>query len=297
MTERSRTIPACPVCGDALTWDARRVYCPLGHTFDLSREGYANLLLANQRGSNRAGDGKEMVAARRAFLEAGFYAPLSRAICRSVADFLEGEGGGEEIGVLDAGCGEGYYLGELYRHVAERWSRDLCSFYGLDISKEAIRRAARAYPDIRWMVANVARKLPFAAHSFDVCLNIFAPRNTREFHRVIRPGRLLLAVAPGEGHLVELRERTMAYARTFGHKTADAVAAFSPEFRLKAQVWLTYPMMLDREMLGHLIRMTPLYWKASRPAIARVSELDSLEVTASFSVLSFVRAFVLDGTS
>src|ERR1017187_37490 len=77
----------CPVCRDrlALSADGSRWACPAGHSFDVAREGYVNLLLAGQRRSRQPGDSTEMVNARRRFLATGAYDPLSAAVAQAVA--------------------------------------------------------------------------------------------------------------------------------------------------------------------------------------------------------------------
>ena len=61
----------CPVCGGVLVREEGRYCCQKGHSFDIAREGYVNLLPANQQHSKTPGDDKEMAAARTRFLEGG----------------------------------------------------------------------------------------------------------------------------------------------------------------------------------------------------------------------------------
>lgn len=157
--------------------------CPRGHAFDIARSGYINLLQPQERRSRVPGDSPEAVAARRRFLDRGHARPLLDAI----RSFLpEGET------ILDAGCGEGYYLGSLGRGGS-----------GIDISTTAIDLAARRYPDCEWIVANADRFIPYADASFDLILSITGRMNAEEFRRVGR-GWLLLAVAAPDD-LIELR--------------------------------------------------------------------------------------------
>ena len=155
----------CPFCLEALELESRTLICPNGHTFDIDKEGYLNLLR-----KRLPGDTKEMLQARRAFLEHGFYQPLSDAINTLVAERIPSL---QAISLLDAGCGEGYYLGCLQQALSEQTNRCV----GLDISKEAIRMAAKRYPNIDFVVANLKEPLPLQDNTFQLILNIFAPRN------------------------------------------------------------------------------------------------------------------------
>lgn len=158
--------------------------CPRGHAFDIARSGYINLLQPQERRSKKPGDSAEAVAARRRFLDRGHAAPLLDAIGAMLP--REGE-------ILDAGCGEGYYLGSLGRGC------------GVDISTNAIDLAARRYPDCEWVVANADRFIPYADASFEGVLSITGRMNAGEFRRVCR-GSLLVAVAAPDD-LIELRGR------------------------------------------------------------------------------------------
>ena len=170
-------------CRLPLEREARRVVCERGHSFDIARSGYINLLQPQDRRAAVPGDNPDAVAARRRFLDRGFAAPLFEAIRELVPD-------GE---ILDAGCGEGFYLGSLGRGC------------GVDISTAAIELAAKRYPQCEWIIANADRFVPYADASFDCVMSITGRLNPEEFRRVIRPdGKLLVAVAAPDD-LVELR--------------------------------------------------------------------------------------------
>ena len=128
----------CPLCAAPLTRGERAYACPSGHAFDRSAAGYVHLLPANQKHSKNPGDDKAMVAARSAFLEKGYYAPLREALCalvlRDTADL-------PAPALLDSGCGEGYYTQGVHRALAEAGRAPETA--GVDLSKFALRRAAR----------------------------------------------------------------------------------------------------------------------------------------------------------
>src|ERR1051325_395390 len=157
-------------CHEPLRREARRYVCPRGHSFDIARSGYVNLLQPNERRSRAPGDSAEAVAARRRVWSAAAMPPLS----------VPGNA------VLDVGCGDGYWLSQI----------DAEERVGIDISVPAIEAAAKRYPNDLWIVANADRFIPFSDASFDAVLSITARLNDAEFRRVLRDdGRLLVAVA------------------------------------------------------------------------------------------------------
>ncbi len=185
----------------------QRLLCERGHSFDVARSGYINLLQPRDRRSRQPGDTVAAVAARRRLHDAGVTGPLLAAIaeilCPSRSDV-----------VLDAGCGDGFYLGSLARQAG-------FSGHGVDISVSAIEAAARRYPECEWIVANADRFVPYAAGSFSIVMSITARMNSGEFRRVLRgDGRLLIAL-PAPDDLIELRgsgqDRTERTIRTFAH--------------------------------------------------------------------------------
>ena len=96
------SIFCCPSCQKPLCREERRLVCPAGHSFDVARSGYVNLLLSQQTGRKHQGDEKRMVKARSAFLERGYYDPMRQELIKQgLAAARQG------MTVLDAGCGEG----------------------------------------------------------------------------------------------------------------------------------------------------------------------------------------------
>ena len=152
----------CPVCGGVLHREERSLRCDAGHCYDLARRGYVNLLRTNQSKDKRHGDDQRMVAARTAFLDAGYYAPLRDAIAAAAVEYTSGD-----ADVLDAGCGEGYYTAcVLYALQAQGRSASVC---GVDISRDALICAHRRAPELTLAVASIAH-LPVADASCDLVL-------------------------------------------------------------------------------------------------------------------------------
>src|SRR5712664_2702183 len=158
----------CPVrdCHMALAREERRMLCPRGHSFDIARSGYINLLQPQERRSKRPGDTAAAVAARRRLHDRGVTEPLLHAIAEILA------ASPSDI-VLDAGCGDGFYLGSLARQTG-------FDAHGVDISIPAVDAAARRYPTgerCEWIVANADRFLPYADCSFSIVLSITGRMN------------------------------------------------------------------------------------------------------------------------
>jgi len=174
-----------------LAREERRVVCPRGHSFDIARSGYINLLQPQERRAKHPGDTAEAVAARRRLHDRGVTDPLFRGVAEILAATADDA-------VLDAGCGDGFYLGSLQRDAG-------FDAHGVDISIPAIDAAARRYPECEWVVANADRAVPFSDRSFSIVLSVTARMNPGEFRRVLGDdGRLLVAV-PAPDDLIELR--------------------------------------------------------------------------------------------
>jgi len=181
-------------CHLALVREQKRLVCPRGHSFDIARSGYINLLQPQDRRSKQPGDTAAAVAARRRLHDRGVTEPLLEAIA-GIAAIAGASPGGR---VLDAGCGDGYYLGELAR-------RTRCEAHGVDISIPAVEAAARRYSACAWIVANADRFVPYADGSFQLVLSITGRMNAIEFRRVLGDGGRLLVALPGPEDLIELR--------------------------------------------------------------------------------------------
>jgi 23S rRNA (guanine745-N1)-methyltransferase len=262
----------CPACAESLEWNAKECRCANGHTFDLAKEGYANLLLSHQRRSSHPGDDDKMIQARRRFFDSGAFDRVTNSIRQSSIP-------NHQSSILDCGCGEGHSLGAL---------SEACDgqFFGVDVSKEAVRCAAKRYKKAKWIVANGMRKLPFADHSLDVILSVLAPRNPEEFARVLKPDGALILGVPGPNHLIELRSRLAANAGDFEEKADEAATKCAPYFTETHRELLSYQQTLNVSQLADLIQMTPIFWCSSPEAKASVQQLDQLTVTVSFAIMT-----------
>jgi len=216
----------CPVCRKSFrpgADGARTLVCGAGHSFDAAKQGYFNFLVG--KGTAFEADTAEMVAARFEFLSAGHYQPLADAVAELAAPALAGAREGRPT-VLDAGTGTGHYLRTLLDRIGSNRSESNrvegggvrpesigpenmpVAALGLDISKFALRRAARLNPEALNVVADVWQPLPVADNAVDAVTVIFSPRNAPEFARVLRPGGRLVVVTPRPGHLAEIAGQT-----------------------------------------------------------------------------------------
>jgi 23S rRNA (guanine745-N1)-methyltransferase len=265
----------CPVCGGDLACDERSLRCADGHVFDIARQGYAGLLTGGARAGTA--DTAAMVAARAAFLGGGHFAPLAALVADRAAE--RGTGGGC---VLDAGAGTGYYLSAVLDRLPGTPG------VALDVSKHALRRAARSHPRVGALAWDVWRPLPVRTGAVSVLLDIFAPRNAEEFHRVLQPGGALIVVTPAARHLEEL-------VGALGLLTVDPRKAERVEDTLggrfhAAGIWpLELPLRLPHADVAALVAMGPSAWHTD-PEALRV-ELEKLTepvaVTAAFEVRVF----------
>lgn len=265
----------CPLCGGPLTGAPGGLRCPGRHSFDRAREGYVHLLPANQKHSRAPGDDKGMAAARRAFLDRGWYAPLREALCRLAVDCT-----GPAPVVLDAGCGEGYYTAGVFQALRSAGRRPRVA--GTDISKFALRTAARREREAEFAVASSYR-LPLAEGSVDGLLNCFSPLALEEFRRVLKPGGWFLYVVPGAEHLWEMKE--VLYDRPYPNEEKETPYE---GFSYREIVPVEGTVLLERrEDIRNLFRMTPYFWRTPRAGAERLAALDRLSLRTSFRVHVF----------
>ena len=273
----------CPVCGGALTRSdaAGRYSCPKNHSFDIASEGYVNLLAANRRHSSSPGDDRSMAAARRAFLDKGYYSALRDALCEEIPARTPAA-----ASILDAGCGEGYYTSGIRDALAA--SGRVGRIAGIDISKDilkyAARREKRSAPEhrIEYAVAS-SFHLPVADGAADILLDCFSPLALEEFRRVLRPGGWFVYVVPAAGHLWELK--CAAYDSPYPNEEKDTpYDGFEYDAVRKVKTRIT---LASNDDIMNLFTMTPYFWRTPKEGVDRLRSLSSLETAAEFRIHIF----------
>lgn len=258
----------CPVCGEPLTeataGTTGALRCPRRHSFDIARQGYVNLLAGR---APHVGDSAEMVAARADFLAAGHYDLISAALsdaATEAAGRLRAMPTSDFRAyplVVDAGAGTGRYLGAVLAALPDAVG------LALDVSKPALRRAARAHPRAAAALADTWQRLPLADASTAVLLNVFAPRNGPEFHRVLDPAGALLVVTPDTDHLAELVD-VLDLLRVDPDKADRVAASLGGHFTPVSSAVHRAELALTRPEVATLVGMGPSAWHTDPAALA-----------------------------
>ena len=260
----------CPVCAGQLLESDGALRCPSGHSFDIARQGYVNLVPG-------AGDSAGMVEARQEFLAAGHYRRLAEELAK------EATAVGAPGVVLDVGAGTGHYLARVLDARPERVG------LALDTSSAALRRAVRAHPRAAAAGADAWKPLPLRDEVAALILSVFAPRNPPEMARVLAPGGVLLAVTPTTRHLHEL-VGPLGLLSVPDEKADRLDEQLAPNFELSGRRTVEHSMFLAREEAAQLVRMGPSAWHVDEQTVAERLALlpDPLTVTASVTLSRYL---------
>lgn len=278
---------ACPLDGKPLSRSDGAWRCSDGHSFDIAKQGYVNLLPVQQKRSHDPGDSKAMVAARQRFLNAGHYQPIAEAVSHAVLGHIETQATESlPFSCLDAGCGEGYYLRQLAHAAATSPS---LSLLGLDISKWAVLAAAKQdakqAPLSSWAVGSNAH-LPVQTGTLDSVLCMFGFPVASEFARVLKTGGALLKVEAGPNHLRELREVIYPTLKPERSTETEALEGFTHHSSER----VSYSLALNgSDEIADLLAMTPHLYRANAEGRARAAALEMLSVTVDARILIYTR--------
>nr|WP_241972498.1 methyltransferase domain-containing protein [Aliidiomarina haloalkalitolerans] len=258
-----------------LVLDGKTWRCDNGHSFDVAKQGYVNLLPVQNKRSKDPGDSKAMVQARAEFLASGFYQPLAEALTRVVLHQ-------PPQSILDAGCGEGYYLRQILDAAqASGLSMDVVA---LDISKWAVQAAARSDKRATWLVAS-NNQIPIAAGSIDALLCVFGFPVEAEFARVLAPNGRLIMVDPAENHLIELKQVIYTDVKAKPYQLPITGASW----QLTSEQRITFTVTLpSNQAVRDLLVMTPHLYRASSEGRSRAEALSELTVTVDVWLREFV---------
>jgi 23S rRNA (guanine745-N1)-methyltransferase len=265
----------CPVCSARLARGGAVVRCERGHAFDVARQGYLSLLAGAATAA--PGDTAAMVQARTAFLRSGAFAPLREAVVSAAADGPDGV-------VVDLGAGTGWFLTGVLDRRPGRLG------IALDISKPALRRAARAHPRAAAVGADAWGALPLRDACAAVVLGVFAPRNGPEVRRILVPGGRLVVVTPTARHLREL-VAPLGLLGVDARKDERLAAQLEGDVALERRDEREWAMTLDRDAVAALAGMGPSAFHGDEAARAeRIAALpEPVVVTASVRVSIYRR--------
>lgn len=268
MTPATASALRCPVCQKPLLLVGRSLRCHAAHSFDLSKEGYANLLPLQKKHAADPGDGKEMVRARRAFLSAGYYAPLMQTLVELCAALPHAH-------VVDAGCGEGSYDAALLHALPET------ELVGFDLSKETVRLAAKLVPQAAFCVGG-SFCAPVRDGWADLILNIFSPFAGAEFRRMLAPGGHLIYAVPTARHLYGLKQ--VLYKTPYENEVRDIeYEGFAFCYARQTEAEIT----VQGADLQALFAMTPYYWNTPADGAERLAACDSVTTEIGFRFLVY----------
>lgn len=278
MTEiDDKILLTCPICGKKLCKYAKnKVFkCENNHSYDIAKQGYVNLLISNMKRSKNPGDSKEMVLARVDFLRRGFYKKVSDKINEVIYDFFQESE--QKIEILDVGCGEGYYLSNLKEYLKE--NNVDADFYGIDVSKEAVKYASRSEKECIFAVGNNYH-IPAEDNSVDCILSVFSPIDIDEINRVLKKDGIFIRVLPRTNHLIELRNIIYSVVNL---KDKVYKADMEKDDYIK-EVNVTYGISLNKEEFNSLLKMTPHYWKSTPENKAKLEEYEDLKITVDMRI-------------
>lgn len=249
----------CPICKEKLNKYNNALKCCNNHSFDISREGYVNLLTGSKSGDKK-GDSKDSARARHSLLAKGYY--------RCLKDFISSRLKGT---VLDICCGEGYY---------DDYGGE---FYGFDISKEMVRLASRSHraENYNYFVANLSA-IPIEDGSIDTAIHLFAPFNDKEFSRILKPDGSLYCVIPGENHLIELKEAVYEHPYKNDEKPPE-----TDLLTLTSKTKITDNVLINNADLKLLFSMTPYFYRTSNSDKAKLDKIEQLNLTVDFVILEY----------
>jgi 23S rRNA (guanine745-N1)-methyltransferase len=257
----------CPLDGLPLHTDNHVARCSSGHAFDWAKEGYLNLLPVHAKQSKDPGDSPLMVQARRRFLSTGYYHFFMDALCTHIPH--------EAHHILDAGCGEGSYI-QRFCHTLHHADQH---FYGVDISKHAVKAAAKLYPHATWLVAS-NRQLPFPSHSLDVVICAFGFPVWHEFKRVLKENGRVIMLDPAPNHLIQLRQ---SLYQNVVIKESDFLCP--DDFTLQhSETIQTHISVTQADHIADLIAMTPHQHRATQQAITHICQTGCPHLTLEATI-------------
>ena len=274
----------CPICGENLVkFEEHKAYkCCNNHSYDIAKQGYVNLLISNMKRTKNPGDSKEMVLARIDFLRRGFYGKVSDKINEAIYEYFKDAD--KKINVLDVGCGEGYYLTNLRKYINDNGIN--ADFYGMDVSKEAVKYASRSEKECIFAVGNNYH-IPAKDNSIDCILSVFSPIDIDEINRVLKKDGIFVRVLPRTNHLIELRNIIYSVVNL----NDKVYMPDSEKDDYIKEINVTYSLNLNNEEFTSLLKMTPHYWKSTPENKEKLEKYEHLDITVDMRIGVFKKKF------
>lgn len=259
----------CPDCGADISLSGSSFVCNgvRRHCFDVSSDGYVNFIHTSGNG-----DSKEAVAARKAFLDTEYYAPLRDEIKRILEQYSVTKGL-----IADMGCGDGYYSAELAKEPE-------LFVFGCDLSKFAIKAAAKRAKSLNlksntlYTVASVFES-PLKDGACAAVINLFAPCSEIEYSRILDDNGLLIIVGAGVNHLLELKSLIYDTPRLNDERKDLPKSMTLCEARM-----LSYKFSPSVSERAELFKMTPYYYKTSISDKQKLDAAPITEISAEFNI-------------
>lgn len=270
----------CPICKKNLILKDNTYKCKSNHCFDISKNGYVNLLTTKGRNPKNAGDNADMIRARNSFLSKDYYRPLADKVSELIKTDCQSRNLSHPV-IIDSGCGEGYYTSIMQQNNPSAY------FYGIDISKHGIAYAATRMKEVNlskvFLAVASSFELPFKDNACDTIVSIFAPVTNHEYKRVLRNGGKLFIVAPDQYHLYGLKE--ILYDEPYTNKENQYGLT---DFILEGRYDLKFNISIDnQEDIFNLFMMTPYYYKTSEEAQEKLKKLPSLKTQCDFTIYEY----------
>lgn len=259
-------------CQQLLEPRERVLACRAGHHFDQAKQGYWNLLQPQDKKSKNPGDTEDAVLARHRWLQRGY----TNLLLETLRPWCAAKGTESNQRTLDLGCGEGAFGLALFSSEAD-------SYCGIDLSKRAIKLAARGWPEATWVLANADRVLPAADQSVQRVISLFGRRPVSEIYRVLVPGGICVVAVPGEDDLIELREHVQqaGHRRSRWEMIADEMSRAGVEV-VEQKHWHSNAK-LESDAIADALAMT--YRAVRHSQKARLDTLQAMNVTLSADLL------------
>ena len=268
---------SCPICEDSMYLHKNSLFCSNNHCFDLSKNGYINLL----RNSVQSKYDKKLFVARNIIIKSGIFNKFLKRLSEIILENINEDKA--KIRILDAGCGEGSHIAKTINYLNEKSLVELIGV-GLDISKQGIYIAAREYPGIIWCVGDLTNT-PFMANQFDILLNILSPANYNEFNRVLNDKGLIVKVVPGSKYLQKLRNLFYKQKDKKSYSNEQVIDLFQDNFNIILSEQILYKQKINQQNIKYLLRMTPLSWGITKEKLHEIANIGIYRITIDLNII------------